>query len=99
MNSMGRISAASAISEALVSRMGWNARTGNSMPLKSTPRPAGGMKVPGSIKQNCNRGRDSERDLHGFGIVDGQVLPGQMKLEKGGEQAPYVAQSLAHSLG
>src|SRR5215469_3565719 len=98
MNSMGRITAASAIWEALVSHTGFNDGSGNSMPSKSTPRPAGGMKLPRSIKQNGYRGSDSERDLRGLRIVDGQVLPGQMKLEKGGEQAPHVAQRLAHTL-
>src|SRR5215469_17644174 len=98
MNSMGRITAASAISEARLPRISFNAGTGNSMPLKSTPRPAR-MKLPGSIKQNGNRGSDSERDLRGFGIVDGQVLSGQMKFEKGGDEAPEVAQRLARPLG
>src|SRR5215469_6158825 len=99
MNNIGRITAASAICEALLPRKCFNARSGSSMPLKSTPRPAGGMKLPGSIKQNGNGGSDSERDLRGFGIVDGQVLSGQMKFKKSGEEAPQVAQRLAHSLG
>lgn len=69
------------------------------MPLKRTPRPAGCMKLPRSIKQNGYCGSDSKRHFRRFWVVDREVVARQVQAQKCGEQACHVTQRLPNPFG
>src|SRR6266404_5989269 len=90
MNRIGNTTAASAISDPLLSRRKPGRAPENWEFISSKRHP----RLAGSIKQDCNGCRNAKGNFRRLRIVDCQVLARKMKAEKGCGHAAQISESL-----